>query len=452
MAQVNLAKLALLLYIIGAARANDRQPHDVDLNNPIDDLLRKALETLRANMSQGFPQWGVPPLDPWIIGNVPLDVSGTGVSMKGNLSNLNITELSTFSIDSIHTNILTLKIDVALSVPTVALAGGYAIDGLIADLFPLYGGGPLSTQITNVPLQVTADMGRNGSSYIVQTLDFDLSIETLDIQLHNLFNSEDIATVVDGFVDDFGPELIDILVNDTRRDLIPKIIDIINGLLSEVEEKPTLLEEEEEEMLDGPLSLWKLGAEASANEYFDRTLVNFRKLILDNALDPFALPEVKIEVVGTGIDLREGHLDGLSNVHRTGDAQMTYDGEWLGIEGHIGFNGLGAGYTCRFEILHIGHDVSATASITETSIHFAAKISSKTLKIELESFDIENVGNIVVDISGLGPFDWLLEPLAEAIANVLKGAVVDLINVVVKPILAKFIESIDIIDILNHLL
>ena len=49
--------------------------------------------------------------------------------------------------------------------------------------------------------------------------------------MHNLFDSEDLATVIDGFADDVGPVLVDVLVNETRTDLMPVIIDVLNDIL-----------------------------------------------------------------------------------------------------------------------------------------------------------------------------------------------------------------------------
>ena len=195
-----------------------------------------------------------------------------------------------------------------------------------------------------------------------------------------------------------------------------------------------------------------LQSSANANEYFDRVLANARHLVLDNGLDPMPLPDEDISVIGTGVVLHDGHLDGLSNVHRTGDAVMSYDGEWLGISAHIGFNGFGAGYSCKIEIIGIGPDVTATATISETSIYVNAKISSQTLKIQLADFNIEDVGKIDVDISGLGIFDWLLEPLTEAIVNLLDGLVVDIINLFLEPLLRNAIESIDLMAIIKDLI
>ncbi|XP_043215956.1 uncharacterized protein LOC122378680 [Amphibalanus amphitrite] len=204
--------------------------------------------------------------------------------------------------------------------------------------------------------------------------------------------------------------------------------------------------------LEQQLAAEPLQSTANANDYFDRTLANARHLVLDNGLDPLPLPDEKLAVLGTGVVLHDGHLDGLSNVHRTGDAIMSYDGEWLGISGHIGFNGFGAGYSCKIEVIGIGPDVTATATITETSVFFSAKISSQTLAIELVDFKIEQVGTIDVDITGLGIFDWLLEPLTEAIVNLLDGIVVDIINLILEPMLRSFIESIDLMAIIKDLI
>ena len=54
--------------------------------------------------------------------------------------------------------------------------------------------------------------------------------------MHNLFNSEDMATVIDGFADDLGPVLVDVLVNETRKDLMPFIIEKLNEVLWNVTE------------------------------------------------------------------------------------------------------------------------------------------------------------------------------------------------------------------------
>ena len=49
--------------------------------------------------------------------------------------------------------------------------------------------------------------------------------------MHNLFNNEDMATVIGEFADDLGPVLVDVIVNETRTDLMPVIIEKLNEIL-----------------------------------------------------------------------------------------------------------------------------------------------------------------------------------------------------------------------------
>ncbi|KAF0295361.1 hypothetical protein FJT64_000608 [Amphibalanus amphitrite] len=84
-------------------------------------------------------------------------------------------------------------------------------------------------------LTANADLKQNFSGghdhYQITDLDFYYHFDALDVQMHNLFNSEDMATVIDGFADDLGPILVDVIVNETRTDLMPVIIDVLNDIL-----------------------------------------------------------------------------------------------------------------------------------------------------------------------------------------------------------------------------
>ena len=65
-------------------------------------------------------------------------------SIHLNITDALLHDLSTFVIDNVHVNVFTLKLDVALSLPTLSLECNYALGSgsVIADLFPLYGAGP----------------------------------------------------------------------------------------------------------------------------------------------------------------------------------------------------------------------------------------------------------------------------------------------------------------------
>ena len=65
-------------------------------------------------------------------------------SVHANITDAVLHDLSTFIIDNVHVNMFTLKAAAALSLPTLSLDCNYYIDSssILAELFPLYGGGP----------------------------------------------------------------------------------------------------------------------------------------------------------------------------------------------------------------------------------------------------------------------------------------------------------------------
>lgn len=62
-------------------------------------------------------------------------------SLHGSLTNLTINQLSTFTIESVHSNLLFLTVDVSLGLPMLDFAGSYDVGGAI-DVLPIYGSGP----------------------------------------------------------------------------------------------------------------------------------------------------------------------------------------------------------------------------------------------------------------------------------------------------------------------
>ncbi|XP_043195421.1 uncharacterized protein LOC122366857 [Amphibalanus amphitrite] len=197
------------------------------VGGPIDELIVALLEAFRDSLSEPQP-----------IPDIPfnLDVPGL-LTIHLNITEALLHDLSTFVIDNIHVNMLTLKLDLALSLPTLSLECNYAFGSgsVIGDLFPLYGAGPASFAMEGMVLTANADLKQNFSGghdhYQITDLDFYYHFDTLDVQMHNLFNSEDMATVIDGFADDLGPILVDVIVNETRTDLMPVIIDVLNDIL-----------------------------------------------------------------------------------------------------------------------------------------------------------------------------------------------------------------------------
>jgi hypothetical protein len=65
--------------------------------------------------------------------------------LAGVLDNVRVKDLATFVIDNIKANLLSLRFDFGLTVPSLEVqADHYAIDGNILGLLPVKGEGPFS--------------------------------------------------------------------------------------------------------------------------------------------------------------------------------------------------------------------------------------------------------------------------------------------------------------------
>jgi len=65
--------------------------------------------------------------------------------LQGNVQGVTVTGASTFVLDKIESDLLSLRIDFAFHVPEISAEGEhYNVDGNIKDLLPVYGEGPFS--------------------------------------------------------------------------------------------------------------------------------------------------------------------------------------------------------------------------------------------------------------------------------------------------------------------
>jgi len=420
---------------------------EAELVGGIDDLLRQFLEDFRANMSSGFPQWGIPVLDPLHFNKAELAVDQSGFRIYFNVSEGDVTDLSTFVIDDVHVSVLTLKARLALSWPDIKLACSYYLDGLIAELFPLYGHGPSSISVGHVAASIDADLKHNrsdGHDHIqIENLDFNFHLDDMTIQIHNLFDSEDMATVIDGFAQDVGPLLIDVLVNDTRRDLLPAIVAELNTLLWNVT-IPVLDAPEDTRAL-----VPSLGSSANADAFFDQLIPNLAKFFPD----PLPLPEWDATAAGTGIKCYNGHLNGLSTIFRGGESTLAYDesGEWLSINSEIHFHELKGGYSVKLEVFGIGPHVTADIKLSNTKAKFGAEINAKTLQIKLTQLKLSDIGGVSVTVRGLGIFEFLLDPIIDLIVDAFKGPIANAISSAMYSAVEGVLDKIDLLEILKNL-
>ncbi|KAK3877118.1 hypothetical protein Pcinc_018153 [Petrolisthes cinctipes] len=149
--------------------------------NTIDDQIVEALENFRSHMTEGWVELGIPPLDPLHLPHVVFNISNEDTHVYGSLSNVTLNLLSTFTIDLVHTNLLLLKVDLALGLPLLDISGDYDILGQTG-VIPVYGEGPFWLDAYNLGFTSVIDLGVTEEGYFgVSTLDLDMTCNKTDV-------------------------------------------------------------------------------------------------------------------------------------------------------------------------------------------------------------------------------------------------------------------------------
>merc|ERR1711953_896468 len=153
-----------------------------------------------------------------------------------------------------------------------------------------------------------------------------------------------------------------------------------------------------------------------SDAYIDQILENLRQMIQEQGLDPMTLPDLETGFSDTilGITwhgsatLRNGQFWGLSTIARTGDTSFTVVDNVTELTAMLGLQGPRAHYDAHAEFMGVG---------------------------------ISHLGNISVDISGLGPLDWILEILVDFLDEFFRGWIKDLVEGLLRDLIQDLLNN-----------
>jgi len=195
----------------------------------------------------------------------------------------------------------------------------------------------------------------------------------------------------------------------------------------------------------------------SSDEYIDMILENLRKYIMDNNLDPMGLPDLETGFSDTilGITwhgtawLREGQFWGLTTIDRTGETSFTVDpvAGVVELSATLSLSRPSAHYKAHADFMGIGVTADANIDIHDVQIFLdaTATLTSDGLPeggLQLKEFRISHLGSIDIDISGLGPLDWILELLVDFIDTFFRDWIKDLVEGLLRDIIQDLFNSI----------
>merc|ERR1719244_1097936 len=192
----------------------------------------------------------------------------------------------------------------------------------------------------------------------------------------------------------------------------------------------------------------------NANEFLDAMIAQARPSLAEK--DPLTLPDARKgfekKVLGVTVHgeakIYDGFLAGIQSIHRTGDAEMTQSADMtkLKIKAKLGMSKLNGHYRMHAKFMNLGPsgEVSVQVSLVSVEIHVSVDLSTGKPKTTLEYFDIDYVGKIGIYFDGLGPLDWIINPLGGWIINLVKDKIVDAVEGPLRKIIADKIQNVEI--------
>ncbi|KAK4008897.1 hypothetical protein OUZ56_014019 [Daphnia magna] len=399
--------------------------------NPVDDIIRDVLEIVRQLMLNGTEN--IPPLDPFFIEYLLVNFTSADADLLLQVDNTLVTHLAEFVVESVQTNMVRLTMELQLSLPKFNIDGHYAMDGMLLNLFPLYGAGNYFVHVSNVSLGGGAGLSM-GVPPQIRDLHLDFTFQSLEVNFENLLGGGSLEELIETVINELAKEVVDAvwaIINEPFCQLIEEQINQalanMGGERSEAYAMALIPETKEV---------------GNANAYLDEVLAELRQVLYQTpGIDPKTLPDAYTEISGGHAAIYNGWLIGLSSIHRSADATLDYGGRYITFNGSAGYSNMQAGYKVQVEVWGTGVNAEAFALIRSLDFFFSFKIDVLSGEVTVNDFNIYNIGQIDIEINGLAPFDWAFEAIAELIIKTIKDDLAETISTVILELLRQAVES-----------
>ncbi|KAL0276522.1 UNVERIFIED_CONTAM: hypothetical protein PYX00_004079 [Menopon gallinae] len=174
----------------------------------------------------------------------------------------------------------------------------------------------------------------------------------------------------------------------------------------------------------------------SANEFVDDILASVRKVIDERFRDGFTIPNIdesfgrRVLFVtwGGSFVADHGTVRGLSTVYRVGDTAFATDNaSQTHFFGDLTFGKLDLHYK-RYRARFMSLTASGTLNtrLQPIRLHVHPYVNFETGKIYLEDFEIEDVGELAVEVTGLGAvLNWMVSKISTWVVGLARDAILD---------------------------
>lgn len=191
--------------------------------------LRRFLEKFRRRMPVGIPELGIPPLEPLHLDEINLEINNRDIgNVSVTITDLTLYNLSTFVVNKAKLSLIGPTIAANVSIPRIYMEGFYNVSGILGFMVPLHGGGPFKANINDFQLYVNTVLGYSRGVYL-RTFDLDFSLKSIDANLENLMQDQELNRVMSKVFQELTPEALDII----KPEILPGIQSYIGSSIND---------------------------------------------------------------------------------------------------------------------------------------------------------------------------------------------------------------------------
>ncbi|XP_037088031.1 uncharacterized protein LOC119108545 [Pollicipes pollicipes] len=380
---------------------------------------------IRDLVSTGVPRLGVGPLDPYQLGEMPVNFTMDVIELAGNITEATARGLSDLQLLDADVHLPGLTVVADARIPLVTVNGRYSLDGSFSGLFPLTGAGPLTLKLKDVDIKLVVQVRLYYDRLHITRVDFTLGIGNTTVNLEGFLKESGFGDLAQQFLDNMSGDFLRNFIKTFREERLPSLVMRGNKFLRDFEWRT---------MLPNFVALY-LGFDDDSGSYhhdYLPTITNNHlvdRIIsqLSNNLrgrrvglpmqDIIARKKVLWKWFRNGVQLFHGQLFGLQNMKRVSNALISRHKEYFTFTIEIGAHHLKAAYKSQLVIMNKLKKFVLWAFISKLKLRVQLQLDAEYMELYLTGLDILHIGEIHLELSGLGPLDAVATNLAERQIN-----------------------------------
>ncbi|XP_045134646.1 uncharacterized protein LOC123518099 [Portunus trituberculatus] len=192
----------------------------------------------------------------------------------------------------------------------------------------------------------------------------------------------------------------------------------------------------------------------SLNHYMDLVMDNLQVMLVENGLDPVALPNTSMGFSDTvlGVEwhgeakLYDGWMRGLASIHRSANAEFIKNsaGVIRGILASLSLGEMKGHYVCLAKFMDLGPVADVFIDVRGSDVYFEALLDTHQCKFRAEVLKVTKLGSINVSIEGLSVLGWIVASLMDFVMIFIGGFVSSFVETVMKDMTDQVLDSIDL--------